>query len=69
MILLANIFEGAALFAAGAVVCFVLLWWRERSLQKAKSLENQALLDKARNDAETIKRDRQPGGIEISRAD
>ncbi len=57
MILLANIFEGAALFAAGAVVCLVLLYLRERSLQKAKSLENQALLDKARNDAEAIKRD------------
>jgi ribonucrease Y len=57
MILLANIFEGAALFSAGAVICFLLLWWRERSLQKAKLLESQALLDKARNEAEIIKRD------------
>jgi ribonuclease Y len=55
--LLANIFEDAALFAAGAVICFLLLWWRERNLHTAKSLEIQALLDKARNDAETIKRD------------
>jgi ribonucrease Y len=57
MILLANIFEGAALFAAGAVICFLLLWWRERNLQKARLLETQALLDKARNEAESIKRD------------
>src|SRR3954463_13946992 len=54
---LANIFEGAAFFAAGALVCLVLLWWRERNLQKAKSLEAQAILDKARSDAEIVKRD------------
>jgi ribonuclease Y len=54
---LANILEGAVLFAAGALVCFALLWWRERNLQKAKSLETQALLDKARADAEIIQRD------------
>ena len=57
MILLANIFEGALVFAAGAVICFVLLWWRERSLHSTKSLERQAILDKARNEAEIIKRD------------
>ncbi|HXS67745.1 MAG TPA: ribonuclease Y [Candidatus Polarisedimenticolia bacterium] len=54
---LANIFEGAALFVGGAVVCFALLWWRERSLQKARLLQTQALLDKARADAEIVKRD------------
>src|SRR5579871_1745358 len=57
MILLANIFEGAVLFVAGAAVCFGLVWWRERGLRKAKQLEAQALLDKARNEAEIIKRD------------
>src|SRR5690349_10102185 len=55
--LLANILEGAAFFAAGAAICFALLWWRERNLQKAKSLEADSLLNKARNDAEIIKRD------------
>jgi len=54
---LANIFEGAAFFGAGAVVCFSLLWWRERGLQKARLLQTQALLEKARADAESIKRD------------
>src|SRR3954467_7329710 len=57
MISMANIFEGAALFAAGAVICFALLWWRERNLHAAKSLESQTLLDKARSEAESIKRD------------
>ncbi len=57
MILLANIFEDGALFAAGAAICFTLLWWRERNLQRARALETQALLDKARNEAESIKRD------------
>ena len=57
MILLANIFEGAALFAAGAGICFALLWWRERNLRAARILETQALLDKARNEADIIKRD------------
>lgn len=57
MTLMANIFEGAALFAAGAVICFVLLWWRERNLRKARLIETQALLDKARSEAEIIKRD------------
>jgi len=57
MILLANIFEGAVLFGGGAAICFVLLWWRERSLQKARSLQSEALLEKARTEAETIKRE------------
>ncbi len=57
MILLANILEGAVLFGGGAAICFMLLWWRERNLQKARSLQNEALLEKARSEAESIKRD------------
>ena len=57
MILLANIFDGVALFVTGAVICFVLLWWRERNLRAAKSLEKQALLDKARSEADIIRRE------------
>jgi ribonuclease Y len=57
MILLANILEGAALFGAGAAICFVLLWWRERNLHAAQNLERESLLTKARHEAESIKRD------------
>jgi ribonuclease Y len=57
MMFLANILEGAALFFAGATICFILLWWRERNFRQAKSLEIQSILDKARSDAEIIKRD------------
>jgi ribonucrease Y len=57
MIFLANIFEGAALFAGGAAVCFVLLWWRDRSSKNARTLEAQALLNQARAEADTIKRE------------
>ena len=57
MILMANIFEGGASFVAGVAVCFGLLWWRDRGLRKAKQIEAQALLDKARSEAEIIKRD------------
>lgn len=57
MILLANIFAGALWFAAGVAVCFILLLWRESNLKKARHLETQSFLDKARSEAELIKRD------------
>ncbi len=57
MFFLANTYDGAAGFAVGAVLCFVLLWWRERSLNRARTLEAQALVDKARSEAEIVKRD------------
>src|SRR5581483_7163728 len=57
MILLANIVEGAIFFAAGAVICFLLLYWRERNLQKARAIEAESLLQKARSEAEILKRD------------
>ena len=46
--------EGAFLLAAGAALCYLLLWWKERSLQKAKALETETALEKARLEAETI---------------
>src|SRR5690242_6451361 len=52
-----DIVQGAGLMAAGAVLCYLLLWWKERSLKKARALETQALLEKASNEAELIVRD------------
>jgi len=57
MILLANIVEGAAFFAAGAGVCFFLLWLRDRNFKKARALEAEAQLEKIRTEAESLKRD------------
>src|SRR5439155_9880118 len=54
---LGNILGGAALLAAGAVLCYLLLWWKERSLKRANTLETQSLLEKARNETENIVRE------------
>jgi len=54
---LGNILQGALLLAAGAVLCYLLLWWKERSLKSAKALEAETALEKGRLEAETILRD------------
>ena len=57
MILLANIIEGAALFGAGAALTAAILWWLQRNSQRARDAEIQAALDKARSEAESLKRE------------
>ena len=47
----------AALVAAGAVFCYLLLWWKGRSLGKIKALEAEAILSKARAEAEVTVHD------------
>lgn len=42
---------------AGGVVCFLLCWWRDRSLKEARRLEAEAMLTKARSECEVILRD------------
>lgn len=54
---LVNIVEGAALAAAGGVVCFLLFWWKDRNMKEAKRLEADAMLAKARSESEVILRD------------
>jgi ribonuclease Y len=54
---LVNIFEGAALLAAGAGLFFLLVWRKDRNLKRARALEAEALVGKARNEAEIIVRD------------
>ena len=53
---LGNILQGALLLVAGAVLCYLLLWWKERSFKKGRKLEMEATLEKARLEAETIVR-------------
>jgi len=57
MIFLANIYTGAALFTAGAALCFLLLWWKDRQLRRTHALELQALQEKSRSEAEAFLRD------------
>jgi ribonuclease Y len=57
MILSANIVEGAGLLLGGALACYLLLWWKERNLKRGRALETEALITKARNEAELIVRD------------
>src|SRR5262245_1656805 len=54
---LANIVESACWLAAGATLCFLLVWWKDRNLKRARALEADVLLGKARTDAELIIRD------------
>ena len=39
---------------AGAALCYLLLWWKERSLRDAKKLEAEALVTKARTEVEAV---------------
>jgi ribonuclease Y len=57
MISLANIFEGAILFVAGAVLCFIAVWWKDRNSKKTAALEVASRNEKARNEAEKIIRE------------
>ena len=53
---LLNIFQGALFLVAGAVLCYLLLWWKDHNLKKVKTLEAEAFLNQARNEAEMLSR-------------
>jgi ribonuclease Y len=58
MIWLANIFgEGVGFTLAGALLCFLWLWWKDLSLKKSQSFEAQSILEKSKHDSEAIIRD------------
>src|SRR5262245_46919786 len=52
-----NILEGALLLAGVAVLCYLLLWWKDRGIKRARAMEADAMLTKARSEAEVILRD------------
>ena len=54
---LANIVEGASFLFAGVVLCFLFIWWKDRTLKRTRAVEAEALLAKARSEAELIIRD------------
>ena len=57
MSLWVNIVEHGAVAAMGATLCYLLLWWKGRDLRKLTALEAEALLTKAKTEAEIITRD------------
>src|SRR5438445_7743623 len=56
MILLANILTDGALFIGGATVCYLLLWWKDRNIRKAQSVEVQSVVEEALRDASNLSR-------------
>src|SRR4051812_36443948 len=57
MSLLANIVENACFLLGGAALCYLLLWWKDRNLKKAKVLEAEAYIAKAHSETDIIRRD------------
>ncbi len=49
----------AATIGVGALLCYAVLWWRERNLRRLKTLEAETLISNAKNQAEIIVRDAQ----------
>ena len=58
MSLLANsLAEGAGFFLAGVVLCFLLLWWKDRNARRLQAAAAESLRDQSRREAEAIIRD------------
>ncbi len=66
MIFLANIYTGAVLFTAGAALCFLGVWWKDRQFQKSSRQEALTLLEKSRAEAEALIRDARLSATEES---
>src|SRR5215831_7246048 len=62
-----NILEAAVLLAAGAGLCYLLMWWKDRGVRKARAMEAQMTVDKARTQAELITRDARLAASEEAR--
>ncbi len=56
MSLLGYLLERAAPAGAGAALCYLLLWWKDRSLRRVKLLEAEAAVAKAQAEAEMLLR-------------
>src|SRR4051794_2275567 len=54
---LVDTLEHAGLVLSGAVLCYVVLQWKKREARRAQASESEVLLEKARQQAETVLRD------------
>jgi len=57
MISITNIAEDGAFASAGAALCYLLLWWKERGARDARKMQVDAMLDQARAEAGALVRD------------
>src|SRR5688572_17353139 len=58
MILLANSYLAGGLgFVVGALLVFLFLRWKEQTLQKARALEAQSIIDSAKREADGLLRE------------
>jgi len=65
MILVANIsVEGAVFFAGGALLCYLLLWWKNHDFKAAQSRQGRCLVEEARREADNILREARLGANE-----
>ena len=54
---LVDILEPSALLGGGAVLCYLVIWWKRRNQQKARMIEAEGLQAKAQKEAENVLRD------------
>jgi hypothetical protein len=52
-----NTIENACYLLGGAVLAYLLSWYKDRSLKKAKLLEAETLIAKAHSETDIIRRD------------
>src|SRR2546423_6630326 len=53
----ANIIENACYLLGGVAFAYLLMWFKDRSLKKAKLLEAETLIAKAHSETDIIRRD------------
>ena len=54
---LAYILKDAGLVIAGAVACYLMLWWKKQTIREMRLREAQTILEKAQAEAEGLLRD------------
>src|SRR3989441_249429 len=66
---LVDILEHSALLGGGAVLCYLVIWWKRRNQQKARTIEAEGLQAKAHKEAENVLRDARLTAEEEARAE
>ncbi len=59
MTLFVKVLENAALLIAGAVICYLLLWWKNRNFRRLQALEAESVVGQAKSEAELVLRNAQ----------